>query len=206
MSLTERHLATNKPSLCSIRSPVTAPPLLSERRRQTLGEVRPVCGTVKVTKFVLQYATLTVVCVPPLFVPGLLTEVEESTPPLTSKQLHPLHLFLQCSQLLLCTHPHYSTPHTRLALVLSHLLPSVTSPSLFMPLDHQCSTLPGLPLVHSPLFSLFHPRSLSPPSLKKISTDSGTTDRTSELFLFQPHRLMWNLHVKCVTWDYEVSH
>lgn len=121
----------------------------------------------------------------PLFVPGL-SEVEETIPPLTSRQLHLLHLFLQRSQLHPCTRPHYRpTPlHTPLALALSPLLLSVTSPSLFILLDHQYSILLGLPLVPSPLLSLFQPPSHSPLSLRKISTDSGTTDRTSELFLF----------------------
>lgn len=108
-----------------------------------------------------------------------LSEGEESSPPLTSRQVHPLHLLLQCFQLHPCTRLHCSpTPlRTPLDQALSPLL-SVTSPSLCMRLDHQFSTLLGLLLVPSPLLCLFHPPSLSPPSLKKISTDSGTTDRT----------------------------
>ena len=91
------------------------------------------------------------ICVP-LSVPGL-TEVEESTLLLTSRQLHLLHLLPQYTQLHPCTHPHHSpTPlHTPLAQASSLPQPLVTSPSLFMPLDHQGSTLPGLPLVPSPL-------------------------------------------------------
>lgn len=117
--------------------------------------------------------------------PGL-SEAEETTPPLSPRQLHLLHLFLQCSPLHPCTHPHYSHTHlhTHLAPVLSPLLPLVTSPSLLMPLDRQCSTLLGSPLEPSPLLCPFQPTSLSPPSPKRIFTDSGTTDRTSELFVF----------------------
>lgn len=122
------------------------------------------------------------------FAPGL-SEVEETIPPLTSRQLHLLHLFLQRSQL----HP-YTLPlckptplHTPLAQALSLLLLSVTSPSLSMLLDHQYSTLLGLPLVPSRLSSLFQPPCLSPLSPRKISTDSGTTDRTSESLVF----LLW---------------
>lgn len=126
----------------------------------------------------LCFKSLTVVFI---FVIGLL-EVEETIPPLTSRHLHLLHLFPLHSQLHPCTHPPYRpTPlHTPLALAWSLLLLSVTSPNLFMLLDHQCSTLLGLPLVPSPLLCLFQPLSLSPPSLRKISTDSGTTDKTSE--------------------------
>lgn len=119
-----------------------------------------------------------------LCVPVFLTGTEIGTPPpLTCSHL--LHQLLQCS------HPHPSTnPHLRLtlhltplALALSPHLPLITRPSPFMPLDHQDSTLPGFLLAPSPHLSHIHSPSHSPLSLRMISTDRGTTDRTSELLL-----------------------
>lgn len=113
------------------------------------------------------------------------TGVEESTLPLTSRMLHLLFLLLQSIQLRPCTHHLHSPTPLRTPLAPdSSLLLSVISPSRSTPLDHRDSTLPGLPLVHNPLLSHFHPPSLSPPSQKKISTGSGTTVRTSKSFLF----------------------
>lgn len=130
------------------------------------------------------YESLTMLCFP-LSALGL-SEVEEIIPLLTSRQLHLLHLFLQHSRHHPCTRPHYRrTPlHTPLAPALSHLLLSITSPSLFMLPGHHCSTLHGLLLVPSPLLSLFQLPSLSLRSPRTITTDSGTTARTCESFVF----------------------
>lgn len=136
------------------------------------------------------YESLTTVCIPLLVLD--LSEVEETTQLLTSRQLHLLHLFLQHSQHHPCTRPHYRpTPlHTPLAPALSPLLLSITSPSLFMLPGHHCSTLLGLLRVPSPLSSLFQLPSLSLHSPRTISTDSGTTARTCESFLFCHYSLV----------------